>query len=67
MTENDRREFIFQIKMSHEVRIDRVPTAATQASPSPLLHPSHLGLPPLGMILFNKCQFLVTSMKSQKI
>lgn len=33
--------------MSHEVRIDRVPTAATQASPSPLLHPGHLGLPPL--------------------
>ena len=47
MIENDRRKFIFQIKMSHEVRIDRVPTAATQASPSPLLHPSHLGLPPL--------------------
>ena len=36
-----------QTKMSHEVRIDRVPTAATQASPSPLLHPGHLGLPPL--------------------
>ena len=33
--------------MSHEVRIDRVPTAATQASPSPLLHPGHLDLPPL--------------------
>lgn len=30
--------------MSHEVRIDRVPTA--EASPSPLMHPaSHLGLP----------------------
>ena len=34
--------------MSHEVRIDRVPTVAQpQPSPSPLMHPSHLGLPPL--------------------
>ena len=33
--------------MSHEVRIDRVPTAQPQPSPSPLMHPTHLGLPPL--------------------
>ena len=33
--------------MSHEVRIDRVPTAQSQPSPSPLMHPTHLGLPPL--------------------
>merc|ERR1719410_835568 len=31
--------------MSHEVRIDRVPTA--EPSPSPLMPPTHLGLPQL--------------------
>ena len=36
--------------MSHEVRIDRVPAAQPQPSPSPLMHPSHLGLPPLAPI-----------------
>ena len=42
---------ILQIKyvkiMSHEVRIDRVPE---QPSPSPLMHPTHLGLPPLAPV-----------------
>ena len=33
--------------MSHEVRIDRVPE---QPSPSPLMHPTHLGLPPLAPV-----------------
>ena len=36
--------------MSHEVRIDRVPTAQPQPSPSPLMHPSHLGLPPMAPV-----------------
>ena len=37
--------------MSHEVRIDRVPTATQpQPSPSPLMHPTHLGLPPLAPV-----------------
>lgn len=40
--------------MSHEVRVDRVPTVATaasQASPSVLMHPSHLGLPQLAPVV----------------
>ena len=36
--------------MSHEVRIDRVPATQPQPSPSPLMHPSHLGLPPLAPV-----------------
>lgn len=47
--------FPLQKGMSHEVRVDRVPTvvatAASQASPSVLMHPSHLGLPQLAPVV----------------